>query len=98
MKIQIDTIKENPVTLLRRAGYVFQRNERDEMSFVRPMARSGYPRFHMYARAEGTNLIINFHLDQKKETYGAGTRHQGEYEDEGVLQVEANRIKQLLSQ
>ena len=97
MKIRIENIKENPVNLLRRAGYTFQRNEQDEMSFVRVMARSGYPRFHMYAHVDGLALVINFHLDQKKETYGAGTRHHGEYEDEGALKVEAARIQQLLA-
>lgn len=96
MKLKIENIKENPVNLLRRAGYAFQRHEQDEMSFVRPMARSGYPRFHMYAHLEDLALVINFHLDQKKETYGAGTRHHGEYEDEGALKVEAARIEQLL--
>ena len=97
MRLRIENIKDNPVNLLRRVGYIFQRNEQDEMSFVRPMARSGYPRFHMYAHAEGAALIINFHLDQKKETYGAGTRHNGEYEDDGALKVEAARIQQLLA-
>ena len=97
MQIRIEAIKENPVSLLRRAGYAFQRNEQDEMSFVRPLARSGYPRFHMYAHLEGSTLIINFHLDQKKETYGSGTRHQGEYEDEGAHKVETIRIQQLLN-
>ena len=96
MQIKIESIKENPVSLLRRAGYTFQRNERDEMSFIRPMARSGYPRFHMYAHMEGVSLVINFHLDQKKETYGEGTRHHGEYEDSGALQTEAARIQQIL--
>ncbi|KKP92589.1 MAG: hypothetical protein US25_C0082G0004 [Candidatus Moranbacteria bacterium GW2011_GWE1_36_7] len=96
MHLKIENIKENPVSLLRRAGYMFQRHERDEMSFVRPMARSGYPRFHMYAHLEGTSLVINFHLDQKKETYGTGTRHHGEYEEEGALKVEATRIQQFL--
>ena len=96
MQIRIESIKENPVSLLRRAGYTFQRRERDEMSFVRPLARSGYPRFHMYAHLEGSTLIVNFHLDQKRETYGEGTRHHGEYEDEGALKVEATRIQQLL--
>jgi hypothetical protein len=96
MKIIVENIKENPVNLLRRAGYAFQRRERDEMSFIRPMARAGYPRFHMYAHLEGLKLVINFHLDQKKETYGAGTRHHGEYEDSGALQAEATRIQQLL--
>ena len=67
------------------------------MSFIRPMARSGYPRFHIYAHMEGTMLMIDFHLDQKKGTYGQGTRHHGEYEDEGALQVEADRVKKMLS-
>lgn len=96
MRLRIENIKENPVNLLRRAGYTFQRNEQDEMSFVRAMARSGYPRFHMYAHLEGQSLVINFHLDQKKETYGAGTRHHGEYEDDGALKMEAERIQKLL--
>jgi len=96
MRLKIENIKENPVNLLRRVGYIFQRNEQDEMSFIRPLARSGYPRFHMYAHSEGTTLVINFHLDQKKETYGAGKRHHGEYENEGPLQEEANRIQQVL--
>lgn len=96
MQIKIEASRENPVNMLRRAGYTFQRHERDEMSFVRPLARSGYPRFHMYAHQEGTTLVINFHLDQKKETYGANTRHHGEYEDEGALKVEATRIQQIL--
>ena len=96
MRLKIENIKENPVSLLRRAGYTFQRHERDEMNFVRPMARSGYPRFHMYAHLEGMSLVINFHLDQKKETYGQGTRHHGEYEDSGALQTEASRIQQIL--
>jgi hypothetical protein len=96
MKLKIENIKENPVNLLRRAGYVFQRKEQDEMSFVRAMARSGYPRFHMYAHLDGLSLVINFHLDQKKETYGEGTRHHGEYEESGALQIEAERIQKLL--
>lgn len=97
MQIKVEKIKENPVTLLRRVGYAFQRNEGDEMSFVRAMARSGYPRFHMYAHLEADALVVNFHLDQKKETYGNSSRHQGEYEDEGALRVEAERIRKMLS-
>ena len=95
MQLKFESIKENPVNLLRRAGYTFQRKEGDEMSFIRPLARSGYPRYHMYARLEGGALLINFHLDQKKETYGGGTRHHGEYEDAGVVKEEAARILQI---
>lgn len=97
MKLKVENIKENPLTLLRRAGYTFQRKEGQEMSFIRPLARAGYPRFHMYAHLEGISLIINFHLDQKRETYGEGTRHHGEYEQEGPLKTEADRIMKLLA-
>ena len=96
MQLKIEKIKENPVSLLRRAGYIFQRNENDEMSFIRPLASAGYPRFHMYAKVENFDLFINIHLDQKKETYGQATRHHGEYEDDGALKVEVERIKSIL--
>lgn len=82
--------------LLRRAGYAFQRQVGQEMSFIRPLAQAGYPRFHMYAKTEGTSLIINIHLDQKKETYGNDVRHHGEYENEGALGEEIKRLEQML--
>jgi len=97
MKIEIKGIKGNPVNVLRRAGYAFQRNEGKEMSFVRPLASAGYPRFHMYAEVIGFDMLINIHLDQKKETYGDATRHHGEYENDGALKVEAERIKTIIS-
>jgi hypothetical protein len=96
MKIEIKSIKENPTIMLRRVGYTFQRNEGDEMSFVRPFSASGYPRFHMYVRVVGIDMQISIHFDAKKETYGEGSRHQGEYENEGVLAEEVARLKNLL--
>jgi hypothetical protein len=96
MKIIIEKIKQNPLSLLRRAGYVFQRNEGLEISLVRPLARSGYPRFHIYASVKDFDLIINIHLDQKKETYGNSTRHHGEYENNEPLKNEIARIKSIL--
>jgi hypothetical protein len=97
MIIKLENVKENPINLLRRVGYVFQRKEGDEMSFVRVLARAGYPRFHIYCRIEGPNLIINLHLDQKKETYGDSTRHHGEYDNSAALEQEANGIKSIVS-
>lgn len=97
MRLKVENIKENPVSLLRRAGYTFQRKDGNEMSFIRPLARSGYPRFHMYAHLEGLSLLINFHLDQKRETYGESTRHHGEYEESGPLKVEAERIVKTIA-
>lgn len=90
------TMRDNPTVMLRRSGYTFQRQEGSEMSFVRPLAQAGFPRFHIYASVSGLNLTINIHLDQKKETYGQDTRHHGEYENEGALAEEVERIKNIL--
>ncbi len=84
------------MNVLRRLGYAFQRQEGDEMSFIRPLAAAGYPRFHMYVKMNGADMMINIHLDMKKETYGENTRHHGEYGDEGALKEEVRRLKVLL--
>ena len=96
MHLEFKGIKENPVNMLRRAGYAFQRNEGNEMSFVRPFSASGYPRFHMYVKMTGADMTINIHLDVKKETYGSDTRHHGEYENDGALAEEVKRLKMIL--
>ena len=96
MRIEIKNIQENPQNALRRAGYFFQRSQNDEMSFVRSFGSSGYPRFHIYAKLKEGDLMINIHLDSKKETYGHNTRHHGEYENDGILKEEVTRIKKVL--
>lgn len=97
MKFTIKDIADNPVNLLRRAGYTFQHKDGEEMSFIRPLASAGYPRFHMYTKLRHEDLEVSFHLDQKKETYGDDTRHHGEYEESGALKEEADRIKSFLT-
>lgn len=92
MKLRIEQISENPTNTFRRAGYQFQRHAGDQMSFIRPFAASGYPRFHVYCKLEGKSLIINLHLDQKKYTYGDDTRHHGEYDESPQVQQEAERL------
>jgi hypothetical protein len=96
MKLALKNIVDNPVNMLRRVGYTFQRREGGEMSFVRSFSASGYPRFHMYVKVQETDIIINIHFDSKKETYGEETRHHGEYENEGVLKEEVRRLQSLL--
>lgn len=81
---------------MRRSGYHFQHQNGGEMSFVRSLASSGFPRFHIYASLKEGHLMLNLHLDQKKETYGNNTRHHGEYADEGPLQEEIRRLKNIL--
>lgn len=96
MKLEFKNIKESPVNLLRRAGYVFQHGEnKGEMSFIRTLAKAGYPRFHAYVVQGDKDLIIKIHLDQKKETYGKSKRHHGEYKNEGPLKEEAERLRQF---
>ena len=98
MRLVVEGLSENPVSLLRRAGYTFQRHEGDEMSFVRPLARSGYPRFHCYVMLRGTNLSLHLHLDHKKHTYGDTIRHHGEYENEGAIKEEGIRLTGILGE
>lgn len=98
MKIHINPIAENPVSLLRRAGYAFQRQENKEMSFVRSLGSGGYPRFHCYTILDGLSLTINLHLDQKRHTYGEATRHHGEYENDGPVKEEAARLLVLFGE
>jgi len=96
MRLEIKDIKENPINILRQAGYTFQQRSGDEISFVRPFSSSGYPRFHMYMKMKDRDMAISIHFDAKKETYGGETRHHGEYENEGVLKEEVKRLQNLL--
>jgi hypothetical protein len=96
MKIIIKNLKENPVNIFRRAGYVFKNKGEDYLSFIRAFGKSGYPRFHIYAYPKEKETIIYLHLDQKKETYGKAKRHHGEYEDSPTLIREVERLKNIL--
>ncbi len=96
MKLLIQNPSDNAVTIFRRVGYIFQREEGGEMSFVRPLASAGYPRFHCYVKPQADGFLCNMHLDQKRETYGRATRHHGEYADDGALAEEIERIESLV--
>ncbi len=93
MRFTFNTTSDNAVTIMRRLGYIFQRQDNEEMSFVRPLAQAGFPRFHCYVKTEAGKYIFSIHLDQKRETYGKDTRHHGEYENEGALKEELERIE-----
>lgn len=89
--------RENVHNLMRRVGYWFQRRDeaQGEMAFVRP-AR-GFPRFHLFVKQEGENLVFNLHLDQKKPSYKGSRAHSGEHHGE-VVEKEAQRIKVMVLQ
>ena len=93
MKFNIQSkTKENITNLMRRIGY-FNIGQ----SFIKPMNRSGYPRFHLYIEPSQTEneIILNLHLDQKRPVYKGATAHSGDY-DGAVVEQEAERIKQML--
>ena len=87
--------KENLLNLMRRVGYYSLPEKESNLSFVRPFEKSGYPRFHIYLKNEGENLIFNLHLDQKRPIYGGSPAHAGEY-DGKVVEAETKRIKEIL--
>lgn len=88
-------IRENIYTLMRKIGYYFQGEdeEKSELNFTSP-AR-GYPRFHLFLKVKGNNLVFNLHLDQKKPSYKGFTAHSGEYKGE-VIETETKRIRKIL--
>ena len=91
MKFTIkNTSGDNIINLARKIGYYFQ-NE----SFVRPLERNGYPRFHLYIKENNNELIFSLHLDQKRPVYKGAPAHAGEHEG-NVVENEAERIKQAL--
>lgn len=97
MRFEVENITSNPVMLMRRAGYTFQRHsDEDEQSYVLPMGRNGYPRFHAYIKQKDTTLQVSIHIDHTKHTHGNMTRHGGEYDDSGALGPEVERLKQYL--
>ena len=92
MKVVLKT-KETPYGLMRKLGYRFMGQEKDELVFSKALAPSGYPRFHIYLKAK-EEIIINLHLDQKKPIYKGAPAHSAEYEGK-VVEKEAERIKEI---
>ncbi len=91
MKFAIKNTGENTTNLMRKIGYLFQK----ENQFVRPLGRSGYPRFHLYIEENNDELIFSLHLDQKRPVYKTAHDHAAEYQGK-VVEAEAERIKQIL--
>ena len=91
-----NTSKENLTSFIRKAGYYFLKEKGSELSFIRPLERSGYPRFHIYVETnKRSEEIINIHLDQKKSVYNEAHDHAAEYNGV-IIENEVKRIKQAL--
>ena len=77
---------------MRKVGYYSLRQERSEFSFIRPLGKSGDPRFHLYIKTtkDPKDLTFNLHLDQKRPVYKGAPAHAGEREGK-VVETEAER-------
>jgi len=93
--------KESIAISLRRAGYRFlgKGEEGDEMTFIRILGVSGYPRFHIYLRVDklSQKIFLNLHLDQRKTIYKGAPAHSADYEGIAV-EDEIERIKRALQE
>jgi len=90
MKIKVTSFQGNIINTLRKAGYSPEtRGTKKEISFLRPIRGSRYPRFHVYYNLEKKEL--NLHFDQKAPQYKNAPDHGAEY-DGKLVEKEAERI------
>ncbi len=82
-----------PLAILRKAGYSFFIDPLSKKeSYVLRITGEFYPRFHLYIKETGTEVIFDLHLDQKKASYAGSNMHGGEY-DGPAVEREMGRIK-----
>ena len=93
MKIRLENFNKNIQNFIRDCGYQpIGRTPEGELNCARSLMGRDYPRFHCYIKQEGSDLIVNLHLDQKKPSYAGASAHSGEYEGE-LVEEEALRIR-----
>jgi len=82
----------DPVHFIRRCGYGQIRDRRTgQVSYVRRLRGSLYPRFHVYIVEKKSEIFFNLHLDQRQTRYEGVTAHSGDY-DGPVVEGEEQRI------
>ncbi|MFH1631440.1 MAG: hypothetical protein ABIA47_00230 [bacterium] len=82
----------NALEVLRKAGYSpFNDPNTGEDSFILRLTSGFYPRFHLYLHDQGSAVVFNLHIDQKKPSYKGTSAHAGEYEGPTV-EKEAARL------
>jgi len=92
------TFRENDRMLMRQCGYYESYGRLSgDISFIRQLRRTPYPRFHIYINNTTSKAItLNLHLDAKKPSYGQKTHaHSGEYDSE-IVRDEAQRITNII--
>jgi hypothetical protein len=99
MKIKVENkLSQNIYALLRRLGYLPIKDRLSgKSSFVRKIASSHYPRFHLYISEESDSVIFDLHLDQSPSRYQGQTAHNADYDSQQVRD-ELGRIYQIIKQ
>jgi len=97
MQFIIKNTKKNTIfNLMRDLSYhFFAKDEKtDELNFTHPIRANAFPRFHVFLKISGDDLIFNLHLDQRAPVYRGVAAHEGEYSGP-LIDEEAKRIKQF---
>ena len=96
MQFIIENPKASVANYFRRAGYAFQKQDGDEMAFVKKLTDQPFPRFHLFVKIVDYKFHVNFHIDHKAASYDGSNMHSGEYgEDSQLLQGEMRRLISL---
>ncbi|OGZ79392.1 MAG: hypothetical protein A2528_03750 [Candidatus Staskawiczbacteria bacterium RIFOXYD2_FULL_37_9] len=96
MDFTIKNIKQNIVSVARELGYVIIDTNGNTYNLVRKLNYDNYPRFHIYAKQQGSDFVFSLHLDQKKPIYQGAHAHNGEYFGP-VVETEADRIRDVIA-
>ncbi|MFH1226060.1 MAG: hypothetical protein V1684_02135 [bacterium] len=94
MRATIKNRQGNLMDTIRRGGYAYQGQEGDELKFTKRLSNDFYPRWHLIAKQDNENIILNLHLDQKRPSYQGSHAHGGEYDSE-IVEEELSRIKEF---
>ena len=88
----------NPIVFIRRCGYgeYYDRRLQKVSYMKRARIQDMFPRFHVYIKEHGEEIVFDLHLDQKRPSYEGASMHAGEYEG-GAVEREAQWIESLAS-
>lgn len=86
MKFKVqDNLNYTPENILRNCGYfpIFDQKTQ-KGSFIKKVTGNRYPRFHLYVKKEGDEVIFDLHLDQSKTVYQGAKAHNADYDSPQV--------------
>ncbi|MFW5884804.1 MAG: hypothetical protein ACOCUF_01030 [Patescibacteria group bacterium] len=82
MKFKINNnFSRSASDILRKVGYkpIFDQKT-GKSSYVRNLTGQRYPRFHLYLKESGDDIIFDLHLDQSKTLYKGQKAHNADYD------------------